>query len=435
MKPSVSLLIILFGMGSWIAINGVWAELPLLVSKLPEKWDLPTYLVLIIQVANIGPIIFTIMRQYKRDLASLRYTAYLILLIGFAAAILLSQLWDKEVKIGSKQSSLPLLFLSFLFALVDCTSSVVFLPFMAKYPSSYMIPFYIGEGMSGVMPSLLALAQGTGGDTCYDASGSASSDGPRFGVNVYFGLVSALTAVSGIAFYFLNNLDVSLNERYDNIAVSSTLPAQSPDQERAATPEDTAPSALDPSETKLANIRVYDVFCGERRSELVDTKWNFIQLYTIIAIVSALGNGVIPAILSYACLPYGPTAYHLATELALLTNPICCFLAFFIACKRPPVLGVLCSVSVFIATVIIYTATLSPTPWLVGTGWGSFLIVLLSILWTGSTSYIKVNVACVLQKYGENTLLFCGIVTQLGSCLGAVIIFLVNFKTNSFTSC
>ena len=49
-KPSVSLLIILFGMGSWIAINGVWAELPLLVSKLPEKWDLPTYLVLIIQV-------------------------------------------------------------------------------------------------------------------------------------------------------------------------------------------------------------------------------------------------------------------------------------------------------------------------------------------------------------------------------------------------
>jgi hypothetical protein len=50
MSPWVSLLIILFGMGSWIAINGIMAELPVLVSKLPEGWDLPTYFVLIIQV-------------------------------------------------------------------------------------------------------------------------------------------------------------------------------------------------------------------------------------------------------------------------------------------------------------------------------------------------------------------------------------------------
>ena len=50
-SPSVSLLIALFGMGSWVAINGVMAELPLLVAKLPEGWDLPIYLVLIIQVS------------------------------------------------------------------------------------------------------------------------------------------------------------------------------------------------------------------------------------------------------------------------------------------------------------------------------------------------------------------------------------------------
>ena len=50
--PVVFLLIVLFGMGSWVAINGVWAELPLLVGSLPEGWNLPTYLVLIIQVIN-----------------------------------------------------------------------------------------------------------------------------------------------------------------------------------------------------------------------------------------------------------------------------------------------------------------------------------------------------------------------------------------------
>ena len=52
-NPFVSLLIALFGMGSWVAINGVWAELPLLVSKAPEGWNLPTYLVLMIQVFMI----------------------------------------------------------------------------------------------------------------------------------------------------------------------------------------------------------------------------------------------------------------------------------------------------------------------------------------------------------------------------------------------
>ena len=51
-KPVVSLLIILFGMGSWVAINGVWAELPLLVAESSEGWNLPTYLVLIIQVSS-----------------------------------------------------------------------------------------------------------------------------------------------------------------------------------------------------------------------------------------------------------------------------------------------------------------------------------------------------------------------------------------------
>ena len=303
---------------------------------------------------------------------------------------------------------------------------------MAKYPSGYMIPFYIGEGLSGVMPSMLALAQGAGGDTCYNASSSGSSDQPRFEVSVYFGLVSLLTATSGVAFYLLNNLDLSLNERYDNIR-SSSPPIQPAEQDvPIETPEGSTP---DTDEVKLSNIRVYEVFFGQRRVDYIQTKWEFIQLYSIIAIVSALGNGVIPSILSYACLPYGPTAYHLATELALLANPICCFLAFFLACRRPPILGILCSVSVVIASVIIYTATLSPHPWLVGTTEGSFLIILLNVLWTGCISYIKVNVASVLQKYGENALLFCGIVTQLGSCLGAIIIFFINFKTSTFKPC
>lgn len=34
------LLVALFGMGSWAAINGIWVELPVVVKDLPEgKWE------------------------------------------------------------------------------------------------------------------------------------------------------------------------------------------------------------------------------------------------------------------------------------------------------------------------------------------------------------------------------------------------------------
>ena len=57
------ILVILFAISSWIDINGVWVELPLLVAELPEAWDLPSYLVIIIQVANIGPLIYTVAKK------------------------------------------------------------------------------------------------------------------------------------------------------------------------------------------------------------------------------------------------------------------------------------------------------------------------------------------------------------------------------------
>ncbi len=46
----VYVLVILFAVASWVDINGLWVELPLLVSELPEGWSLPSYLSIIIQV-------------------------------------------------------------------------------------------------------------------------------------------------------------------------------------------------------------------------------------------------------------------------------------------------------------------------------------------------------------------------------------------------
>ena len=49
-SPLVYVLVMLFGVSSWIDINGIFVELPLMVNVLPEGWDLPSYISLIIQV-------------------------------------------------------------------------------------------------------------------------------------------------------------------------------------------------------------------------------------------------------------------------------------------------------------------------------------------------------------------------------------------------
>ena len=61
-KFYVDLLAILFGISSWISINGLWVELPLLVEKLPESWSLASYLSIIVQIANLGPLTIGLLR-------------------------------------------------------------------------------------------------------------------------------------------------------------------------------------------------------------------------------------------------------------------------------------------------------------------------------------------------------------------------------------
>ena len=57
-------LVTMFGTGSWVAMNGIWVELPNLINQVPEKWTLPSYLSVICQLANIGPIVYSLLNKY-----------------------------------------------------------------------------------------------------------------------------------------------------------------------------------------------------------------------------------------------------------------------------------------------------------------------------------------------------------------------------------
>ena len=164
------LLVCTFGMGSWVAINGLWVELPLLVTELPEGWYLPSYLTVVIQLANIGPLLITLLHHFRPGCLSEVPIIFTVLGVGTVACTLFAFLWNVTSWVLGGHHSIAFLVLTFFLALVDCTSSVTFLPFMSRLPTHYLTTFFVGEGLSGLLPALVALAQGSGLTTCVNVT-------------------------------------------------------------------------------------------------------------------------------------------------------------------------------------------------------------------------------------------------------------------------
>ncbi len=62
--------------------------------------------------------------------------------------------------IAGAKHSVALLVLTGCLAVVDCTTSVLYQPFMAHFKSKYLLSLLIGEGLSGLIPGIIAIIQG-----------------------------------------------------------------------------------------------------------------------------------------------------------------------------------------------------------------------------------------------------------------------------------
>ncbi|KAE8292896.1 Solute carrier family 52, riboflavin transporter, member 3-A Riboflavin transporter 2-A [Larimichthys crocea] len=134
----IHLLACAFGLGSWVAVNGLWVELPLIVNTLPEGWELPSYLTVIIQLANLGPLLVTLMHKLCPGRLKEKVVIYSILSIGIVSCVLLAFFWDKTTIVAGASRSTAFFIITFFLSLVDCTSSVTFLPFMMQLPAKYV---------------------------------------------------------------------------------------------------------------------------------------------------------------------------------------------------------------------------------------------------------------------------------------------------------
>nr|XP_055067816.1 solute carrier family 52, riboflavin transporter, member 3-B [Misgurnus anguillicaudatus] len=424
----------LFGIGSWVAINGMWVELPLIVHEIPERWNLPSYLTIIIQMANIGPLFITLMHGFRPGVLDERPVIYTIVSVGVVATFLMAFLWKHTLTFGNGEHSAALLCLSFLLSVVDCTSSVTFLPFMMRLQPKYLTTYFIGEGLSGLVPALVALSQGVGVVHCKNATTNATSsignsswgaDGElqaqyqpaNFSAQVFFLFLSAMMMVSLGAFLLLNHHPAVPREHKGKDYIDDSQKAEKIDMSQSLkdeTPEQRP--MLDSSESHVKNQHSK---IGKRTYSRIE----LVFIFVVLAWVNALTNAVLPSVQSYSCLPYGNQAYHLAATLSAVANPVACFIAMFVPVRSLVLMGVLTVTGTGFGAYIMAVAALSPCPLLIHHDLGAALIVITWVAFVLTLSYVKVIIGVILRDEGHSALVWCGAVVQLGSMLGALSMF------------
>ncbi|XP_008832649.1 solute carrier family 52, riboflavin transporter, member 2 [Nannospalax galili] len=417
------LLMALFGMGSWAAVNGIWVELPVVVKVLHEGWSLPSYLSVLVALGNLGLLVVTLWRRLARGNDE-RIPIRVVQGLSIVGTALLAPLWHREVLVVGQPHSVVFLTLTFVLALACCASNVTFLPFLSHLPPHFLRSFFLGQGLSALLPCVLALAQGVGRLECLPESVNGTNDttGPpikvspvnfpeRFSASTFFWALTALLGTSAAAFQgLLFLLPSPASVPTEGSAQQVGTPGTEEEEEEALPLQE--PSSQVAGTTPSPDPKAHKLFSARSAC-----------LLGLLAVTNALTNGVLPAVQSFSCLPYGRLAYHLAVVLGSSANPLACFLAMAVLCRSLAGLYGLSLLGMLFGAYLMTLAVLSPCPPLVGTSAGVVLVVLSWVLCAGVFSYVKVAISSMLHSGGRPALLAAGVAIQMGSLLGATAMF------------
>jgi len=383
--------VMLFAMSTWIGVVGIWVEMPLLVNALPESWNLPSYLVIIIQCANLAPAAYALwdklrqrnrqatnesqnhhqqQQQHSRIIDAEVVVSLVIILTAIVSMLMLSLFWDHTTLVASTQRSIVLLTLVCFASLSCCTSSVVFLPYMARFPSVYISAYYFDQGLCGLVPGLLGLAQVVGHETqCRNETDVSSNlttlniahynSSTRFSVSAFFLLITGLLCVSVVAFCCLN----FARRCRDEMVVSDVTDQRLKKINKVAAERELATGLPEDRQTPSVAVSV------------VSQQRRFISLFITVGIVNALWNGVLPATQTYTCLPYGDIVYKLAVCLSWVVSPLATLPNMLAPTSSLPLITGLGSVASVIAAFHLLLASQSPHPILQGSIVGEVIVV------------------------------------------------------------
>ena len=337
------------------------------------------------------------------------YIIYGLLISGSLSIFILGFTYDLTTTVFGIKHSTFLLGLMFISSFVGCTSSVLFMPYMRNYREIYLVSYLVGEGLSGFLPSIVALIQGVGNSECKNITTNGVVEytavyaPPRFSIRLFFILLATVLGLSFLAFVCLTKFRVAKGERVKLPASTETLP----------TDMNAPPS--------------YKTTSGWTMS-----KNNYMYLLVMMGAVCALSNGILPSIQSYTCLPYGNVAYHLTVTLGSMAGPLAMCLGFVVKTPKVNLLSFLMVIVIILSGALGYLAVQSPSPPLQNSWFGTFLVVLVWIFVNGLTGFVKMGITTLFRPDPGRGMYYTGVATQIGSLVAAIIAFYLVNKAEIF---
>ena len=197
-------LFFLMGSTSWILVNAIFVELPILMLRLPESYQLSYYLALSVQFGNIMMLVYLLIGLFQHRCFSFCRTSKVsdppsrnyfieqiivpsIIVTGIILSILIAFLW----KFTQSQHSISLWVLTACAGAVGALSNLSFWSYAATYVPFCIVGLSTGMGCSSVIPAVFAAIQQPG---IID----------RFSISIYFILVALWISLGLAAFFVLN---------------------------------------------------------------------------------------------------------------------------------------------------------------------------------------------------------------------------------------
>uniref|UniRef100_A0A7S2TSP4 Uncharacterized protein n=1 Tax=Lotharella oceanica TaxID=641309 RepID=A0A7S2TSP4_9EUKA len=424
---------IVFGIGSWLAVNGVYAELPFMAESLPEGYSIAATLGVAIQMGNLGPLVYTFLhRRYGNKIS--RVATLAVFLIGIVCCVLLSFLWDKTAKLpNGKQASVPLIALTAGLAVVDCTSSVVFWPFAASFPAIYVTALATGEMLSGTVPGLISLVQAANkGGVC------ASGGKGLFDPSVFFVILAITMLSSGIAYRCLSRLEQERLQRQtiDTLDVDVPTPSYEKIRGRSNSEEMEYDDTLaQHSTSRTLEIQVNGKGLaavvaaggdedgddgggdGEHKhqhharqtepSPDVDVlevygprvTW---RVYVVIAFLGSLQNGILPTLIPLACNIYTPCTYGVTNSAAFSLAPLFALIAARYPLQSEGTTVALSLIILGLACYIFALACLDQSAPMAGTGFGGAVHGVVIVATFVGAAYVKSAAFWIVREGHEH---------------------------------
>ncbi|XP_012258500.2 riboflavin transporter 2-like [Athalia rosae] len=355
-----------------------------------------------------------------------------LLVIGFVSMGFLALFHDVTWTFNGRDHSVVMLIIVFISSVVNSSSSIIFMPYLRNFDKKYLTSYYLGEGLSGTVPSIIALFQGVGGDSSCKTEAPLSNEPhivnapkPNFPPSIYFLILSILLVFCASAFWLLEYLRGRMVlEEGCNVRCYGQVPL---------TDDVTCTANKPPDHDSKVNACEIDEL--QISSSVKTNGYTKNYLCVLIGLTCFVAHGILPGTQAYSCLPYGNAAYHLVATLTQFAGPV----AYILGYCLPP-LGVrgvtwISVHALLLSTYITWLAISSPNPLWRDEIYG---IVLLVTAWTLSfalISYMKLSIAAISQQsLAPDSLYHIGISNRIGTVFGAIVSFVIVNYTTIFTA-